>query len=148
MALACHILVLLSIPVATVLLLCLSRKAKVTSGQLVGSIAVSLLACLGAYSLSLHGCDRGQPFQQILIPGLCLAAGWALTTSRRIRLMLSSLIVILMTVLTFHYVSLSHRPDLVGNPESRMLQEGRQAKFTWHTVVTGLYEVNPPEQYN
>jgi len=148
MALAFHILVLLSIPVATVALLGLSRKAKLTRGQMVGSIVVSLLACLVVYGLSMHNCDRGQPFQQILIPGLCLAAGWALTSSRRIRIMLSGSIIILMTVLSFHYLFLSHRPDLVGNPESRMLQDGCQARFAWHTVVTGLYEVNPPEQYN
>ncbi len=104
--------------------------------RFVFAVLGAVLILLGA-AVSLHGCDAGQPLMQWALPMCCLMMATLLVGPPRIAIVIALLAGATAVLGSFHYASVVHGPDWVGNEESKTLNS--PASSEWHTPISGLY---------
>ena len=100
-------------------------------------VAITLAIGLSALATS----DRGQPFQQWLLPGFCLVLVLALARDGKPR---TGTVIVLMTGmlgLSHHYRSVVQGDEYLGTERAVAGKGIIEAQRAWHTALTGLYAI-------
>lgn len=135
---------ILGVASATVILLVRFFRKPDGVWQVLGGVAVAVLAAGVSALTALHGCGAGSPLFQWVVPSLCAACTFIFVDLRKMRRVLGTLFAVSALLLSFHYVYLVHTAAYTGNPkwEERLPREPGekvQVDRLWHTTITGLY---------
>ncbi len=110
-----HAITLLTLPVATGILLCCVPRRRPNSRQATIATAFAAGAIILVLALNTHLCRAGNPAMQCLLGGVCIWGVLSFAANRWLRGTASLAIITIMFVLSSHYDSLVHGREWLGN---------------------------------
>lgn len=141
-----HALLLITLALGTERLCRRFRVARVSMNRVVWALLSALLWSFFGLALSMHTCGEGTPWNQILIPGLCLLALGIFIEREALRVGSGLAMVVFQWGLAFHFSAIVHGPVYSGRESRPHLDASRPNGVVhtpnseiWHTPLTGLY---------
>jgi len=90
-------------------------QKQINRKRLLFGAIIAIVVSLFNIVFSAHGCSAGNPFTQWLVPGICLFLIITFIDNKVIRRIAAWIIIIIATILCFHFSEIVHRKDYTGN---------------------------------